>query len=100
MKTVKLNGKEYPYKFTISACKKFKEKFGADITQAGTDPEALALVIFYGIEAGCKIEKKEFDLDIEYFYDLEMDEVLKISVEVLGGDSDPKEKPEALKEGP
>ena len=76
MKTVKLNGKEYPYKFTIGAAKKFKEKFDVNVTQVDpNDLEQLQHIVFYGMQSGSKVEGKDFDLTIDALEDLDIEEL-------------------------
>jgi len=65
MKSTTINNKEYYYKLTLSACKKFKEKFGVNVINADKqDVEQLQYLLFYGLEGGAKVNGEKFDLDI------------------------------------
>ena len=66
MKTTIINEKEYSYKLTISACKKFKIKFGVNITKVDSDDvEQIQYLLFYGLEGGSNVNGDKFDLKIE-----------------------------------
>jgi hypothetical protein len=83
MKKTTINGKEYYYKMTISACKKFKEQFKVNITRAdSTDVEQLTWTLFLGLEAGTKMENVEFDLKIEDFDNYDISELCEKLLDV------------------
>ena len=83
MKTTTINEKEYFYKMTISACKKFKEKFKVNVAEADpADVEQLQYILFLGLEAGTKIEKGEFDLKADFFDNYDLKELNKVVDEI------------------
>lgn len=90
---MKINGKLYPYKFTMAAGRKFKKEFGVNHTQADfNDPDHLIAFIYLGLEAGAKIDGKELDIKRNYFDDLSYQEVLEFMESVLPEEEgDPKQ---------
>jgi len=92
MKKVEINGKDYYFKVTISAAKKFKNKFKCDVTvMSVSDVEQVQYLIYYGLEAGCKIEGVKFDLTVESFDDYSLVELTELFIKSMGeGKKDPK----------
>jgi hypothetical protein len=76
MKSTTINDKEYYYKLTISACKKFKEKCGVNaIAIDAKDVEQLQYLLFYGLEAGTTLKGEKFDLKIEVLDGFDIEEL-------------------------
>ena len=92
MKKVEINGNDYFFKVTISAAKKFKNKFKCDVTvMSVSDVEHVQYLIYYGLEAGCKIEGVKFDLTVESFDDYSIVELTELFIKSMGeGKKDPK----------
>lgn len=82
MKKTTINGKEYFYKMTISACKKFKNQLGIDVVSIDEkDVEQLLWSLFLGLEAGTNIQYPDtFDLKIE---DLEVFDIPELCKHLL-----------------
>jgi len=79
MKTVKIQGKNYPYKFTISACKEFKEKFEKDVLDTNPkDVEETQWIVYLGLKYGAKVDGKEFTITPEFFEDFDYDELIEV----------------------
>lgn len=82
IKTIKYNGKEYPYRVSYKALKRVKAKLGREFTlSADTDYDALEWLMFFAIQVGCEKTEMEFDLKFEQMEEL-MDEHIS---EVLSG---------------
>ena len=71
IKYLDYNGVEVPYSIGYYALKRFKGETGTDFEKTPDDDlEALEIIAFYAIEAGCKITKIENPLkrdDMEFF---------------------------------
>ena len=90
MKITTINNKEYSYKLTISACKKFKERFGINVTAVdSSDVEQLQYLLFYGLEGGARVNEEKFDLKIEVLDNYDITELCEKLVDVKE-DEDPK----------
>lgn len=82
MKQIELNGKKHPFKATLTALRKFEEKFDTSfaLVAAGLRVDQLLSYIYFGIEAGYKIEGKKFDIDYEELSDsLDIDDLRHLS---------------------
>jgi len=90
MKSTIINEKEYPYKLTISACKKFKEKFKINVSKAdSSDVEQLQYLLYLGLEGGAAVNEIEFDLDIKVLDNYDITELCEKMLDVKE-DEDPK----------
>ena len=71
VKFIDYEGQQIPYSVGYYALKRFKGETGKDFEETDdNDLEALEIIAWYSIEAGCKIEKIENPLtreDIELF---------------------------------
>jgi len=64
IKHVTYNGVEVPYSIGYYALKRFKGETGKDFEKTPDDDlEALEIIAWYAIEAGCKMEKIENPVD-------------------------------------
>ena len=85
---ININGKDYPMRYTLSALIKFEKR--AKIGVFGlSDPsklsaEACAWLIFVGIEAGCKAEGQDLDMNINDVMDAVDLSHVTIAFEELG----------------
>ena len=90
MKIITIKDKEYKYKMTIKAAKDFKSHCGVNVTQLDpNDIEHLQCLIFYGLEGGAVSEGKIFDLKLEDFDNLSIEEFSKIARNI-NNEVDPK----------
>lgn len=71
VKYLEYNGVEIPYSIGYYALKRFKGETGKDFEKTPEDDlEAIEVIMWYAVEAGCKIDKVENPLnrdDVELF---------------------------------
>lgn len=96
MESIKIGGRELPFKRAISMYRKFDNKFKSDgITSLNMDVAKLRIehilyLFYYGVEAGFKADGKKCDITFEWLEDnLEMDDMAAISV-AIGGEQGQK----------
>lgn len=78
VKYLDYNDQEIPYSIGYYALKRFKGETGKDFEKTSDDDlEALEIIVWYSVEAGCKITKVENPIDrdeIELFVNEVMNE--------------------------
>lgn len=84
MKTIKLNGKDYPIRMSYGAIRKTQLHMKREGLDASTDDlEIIPVQIFYGLQAGAKKISEKFEYEIEdveeWLDDLDINEVTKIA---------------------
>jgi len=97
MKKIKINGKEYPCKFSMAAIKGMAAHLGiqfsemADTTKFGV--ENVAAIAYFGIKQGSKLDNQDLNLSIDDIEDVievhESLQVMKVYMESVTGPVDP-----------
>lgn len=63
MNYIKIDGEEIPFKFTNGSYRRWEKKVGQKLSGIGSDGlsiEGMLWLAYYAIDAGCRLEKKEF----------------------------------------
>lgn len=105
MNHIQIDGVKYPFKITINALIKYESEFNKSISEVNDTMlinEVVALV-YYGLEAGAKLEKKELEISRDFIGDVvpmqELTQIVAIAFqdiagkEVAGDKEEKKEKP-------
>jgi hypothetical protein len=91
MKEVEINGKQYSYKFTMSAGRDFLSKHGVTSTKADYEnPNHLISIIYLGLKYGSKTKGIDFDLKEDAFDEYSYKEMLDLMIS-LTPDEDKKD---------
>lgn len=68
MKTVRINGKDYPARFVMGAMLLYKRETGEDVsTLKPDDVEGMLRLMWCCIKCACQAERVAFDYDFETF---------------------------------
>lgn len=96
MESIKIGGRELPFKRAMSMYRKFDNKFKSDgISSLSLDVskmriEHILYLFYYGVEAGFKANGEKCDISIEWLEDnLEMDDMALVS-QAIGGEQGQK----------
>lgn len=91
MKTVQINGTEYPFRVTMGAMLRFKRVHGMDLGElAPTDVEGLLKFIWCCICSASSVDGREFALSFEEFADRITPETFEALCAELNGDGQKK----------
>lgn len=70
MKTITINGREFPCRVTMGAMLRFKRQTGKDISQVeSTDMTGLITFLYCCVASACNADGVEFGLDLDTFAD-------------------------------
>lgn len=85
--TVNVGGEDYPCYFTMGAAIAFKDITGRDTTEMDNGLADLAVYLYACCKSACRREKKDFPFDdVQAFADnIDMEELARVSEELLGG---------------
>lgn len=68
MKTVNINGKDYPARFVMGAMLLYKRETGKDVSELRQDDvEGMLTLMWCCIKCACQAEKTDFPYDFETF---------------------------------
>ncbi len=68
MKTIRINGKDYPVRFVMGAMLLYKRETGQDVSSLKQDDvEGMLMLMWCCIKCACQAEKVDFDYDFETF---------------------------------
>ena len=68
MKTVRINGKDYPDRFVMGAMLLYKRETGEDVSELKQDDvEGMLRLMWCCIKCTCQAEKVDFEYDFETF---------------------------------
>jgi len=93
MNTIKVNNKEYPFKLTLSALMQFEDYFEKSFSKIDEEMRVKEMVylLWAGLKAGAKIEKKEFDMSLEDLGDfMDMTEINSAMEKAMNDIAGPK----------
>lgn len=97
MKKIEINGKAYPCKFSMAAIKGIAAHLGIQFADMANPEkfgvESVAVIAWFGIKQGSKLEEKELELSIDGIEDVievhESLQVMKAYMESITGPIDP-----------
>lgn len=69
MKSIKINGKEYPYRMTMGGMLRFKEATGYDVSKIKDEITDVVRFMFCCCQSACSADGIEFTLTLEQFAD-------------------------------
>lgn len=96
IKYLTIKGEQYPYKNTLNVVRKFEGKFNKRHDQIGDSMsmDEMIHLVFWGVESGCRLEGKEFDMTIDDFADhLEVNQITSLMGEAGEGEKENPKTP-------